>query len=196
MISNLLKRLKNELYIDLYGAKLILFEIAEKTSAKVGSIKRSIRASELDSKIDKEYEALGLKIWNLLNEGKVPLEGTTGVLDSVNRLRSLKQALLMFEEEMAYFSDGMLISKVLELKDGLKNGSAALETITISKDSPLVQVKVSDLKLPPGLLIILIKRSGQVLIPNGSTELIGGDSLMMMGYKSRIDETIKLLSKV
>lgn len=195
MISNLLKRLKNELYIDLNGAKLILFEIAEKTSAKVGSIKRSIQASELDSKIDKEYEALGLKIWILLNEGKAPLEGT-GVLDSVNRLRSLKQTLLRFEEEMAYFSDGMLISKVLELKEGLKSGSAALETITITKDSPLVQAKVSDLKLPPGLLIILIKRSGQVLIPNGATELIGGDSLMMMGYKSRIDETIQLLSKV
>lgn len=195
MISNLLKRLKNELYIDLSGAKLILFEIAEKTSAKVGSIKRSIQASELDSKIDKEYEVLGLKIWILLNEGKAPHEGT-GVLDSVNRLRSLKQTLLRFEEEMAYFSDGMLISKVLELKEGLKNGSVALETITITKDSPLVQAKVSDLKLPPGLLIILIKRSGQVLIPNGATELIGGDSLMMMGYKSRIDETIKLISKV
>ncbi|HLF86158.1 MAG TPA: TrkA C-terminal domain-containing protein [Nitrospiria bacterium] len=195
MISNLLKRLKNELYIDLNGAKLILFEIAEKTSAKVGSIKRSIQAAELDSKIDKEYEALGLKICNLLNEGKDPLEGT-GVLDIVNRLRSLKQSLLRFEEEMAYFSDGMLISKVLELKDGLKNGSAALETITISKDSPLVQVKVSDLKLPPGLLIILIKRSGQVLIPNGSTELIGGDSLMMMGFKSRMDETTNLFNKV
>ncbi|MEK7279497.1 MAG: hypothetical protein AAB090_02475, partial [Nitrospirota bacterium] len=71
MISNLLKRLKNELYIDLSAVKLILFEIAEKTSAKVGSIKRSIQASELDSKIDKEYEVLGLKIWNLLNEGRV-----------------------------------------------------------------------------------------------------------------------------
>jgi hypothetical protein len=195
MISNLLKRLKNELYIDLNAAKLILFDIAEKTSAKVGSIKRSIQASELDSKIDKEYEALGLKIWILLNEGRVPLEGTE-VLDSVNRLRSLKQTLLRFEEEMAYFSDGMLISKVLELKEGLMSGSAALETITIAKDSPLVQAKISDLKLPPGLLIILIKRSGQVIIPNGSTELVGNDSLMMMGFKSRIDETKKLFSRV
>lgn len=195
MISNLLKRLKNELYIDLKGVKLILFEIAEKTSAKVGSIKRSIQASDLDSKIDKEYEVLGLKIWNLLNEGRVRLEGTE-VLDSVNRLRSLKQTLLRFEEEMAYFSDGMLISKVLELKEGLMNGSATLKTITITKDSPLVKKRVSDLKLPPGLLIILIKRSGQVIIPNGSTELVGDDSLMMMGFKSRIDETIKLFSKV
>lgn len=195
MISNLLKRLKNELYIDLNAAKLILFEIAEKTSAKVGSIKRSIQASELDSKIDKEYEVLGFTIWNMLNEGRVPLEGPE-VLDSVNRLRSLKQTLLRFEEEMAYFNDGMLISKVLELKEGLMNGSAVLETITITKDSPLVRVKVSDLKLPPGLLIILIKRSGRVIIPNGSTELIGDDSLMMMGFKLCIDETKKLFNKV
>ncbi len=195
MISNLLKRLKNELYIDLSAVKLILFEIAEKTSAKVGSIKRSIQASELDSKIDKEYEALGLKIWNLLNEGRVPLEGTE-VLDNVNRLRSLKQTLLRFEEDMAYFSDGMLTSKVLELKEGLRKGSAGLETITIAKDSPLVQAKVSDLKLPPGVLIILINRSGQVIIPNGSTELICGDSLTLMGKKTHLDETIKLISKV
>lgn len=195
MILNLLKRLKNELYIDINAAKLILFEIAEKTSAKVGSIKRSIQASELDSKIDREYEVLGFMIWNLLNEGRVPLEGAD-VLDSVNRLGNLKQTQLRFEEEMAYFRDGMLISKVLELKEGLMSGSATLETITITKDSPLVQAKVRDLKLPPGLLIILIKRSGQVLIPDGSTELIGEDSLTIMGFKSRIDETKKLFSKV
>ncbi len=196
MISNLLKRLKNELYIDLHAAKLILFEVAEKTSAKVGSIKRSIHAAELDSKIDKEYEALGLKICNLLNEGKGPPLEETGVLDSVNRLRSLKQTLLRFEEEMAYFSDGMLISKVLELKEGLMNASAALETVTITKDSPLIKKRVSELKLPPGQLIILVKRSGQVLIPDGSTELIGDDSLVIMGYKSCMDETIKLFTKV
>lgn len=195
MIYNLLNRLKNEIYIDLYAAKEILLEIAEKTSAKVGSIKKTIDAAAIDSEIDKEYEELGRRIHRLIKEDKYP-EGDLAVTESLDRLHHLKLTLLRFEEEMAYFSDKMLIGKALDLKDDLKKGCATLEIVTISDNSPFVRVRISDLKLPPGLLIILIKRSDKILIPNGMTELRGGDLLTVIGYRASIDDAVQLFNGV
>lgn len=192
MIYNLLNRLKNELYIDLNVAKEILLEIAEKTSVKVESIKKAIKVAELDSRIDKEYEGLGVKIYTLIKEDK-DIINDQEITDRVNRLRQMKLTLLKLEEEMAYISDKLLISKVLDLKDELKKGSVTLETITISNNSSLIKARISDLKLPQGMLIILIKRSDQLLIPNGMTELRAGDLITILGCRSSIDDTIKLL---
>lgn len=195
MIYNLLNRLKNEIYIDLYGVKEILLEIAEKTSAKVGSIKKSIDAAALDSEIDKEYEELGKRTYTLIKEDKDP-SGDPAIMDSLDRLRQLKLTLLRLEEEMAYFSDKILIGKVLDLKDDLKKGSATLEVITISKDSPFIKIRISDLKLPSDLLIILIKRSDNILIPNGMTELREGDLITIIGCRASIDDAVKSFNGV
>lgn len=195
MAYNLLNRLKNELYINLERAKEILLEIAEKTSAKIGSIKKAIEAAALDTRIDKEYEGLGTRIYALIKEDKDPVDDPE-ITDRVNRLRELKQTLLRLEEELAYFGDKMLISKVLDLKDNLKKGSATLEVITISNNSPLIKARINNLKLPAGLLIILIKRSDQLLIPDGMTELRAGDSLTVIGYRSSIDDAIRLFNGI
>lgn len=193
MIFNLLNRLKNELYIDLNGSKEILLEIAEKTSAKVESIKKAIEAAELDSKIDREYEGLGTKIYSLIKEGKDTVDDPE-IINRINRLRHLKRMLLRLEEEMVYISEKVLTGKLLDLKDELKKGSATLETITITNSSSFVKKKISDLRLPPGMLIILIKRSDQLLIPDGMMELNVGDSITMIGYRSGIDDAIRLFN--
>lgn len=195
MAYNLLNRLKNELYINLERAKEILLEIAEKTSAKIGSIKKAIEAAALDTRIDKEYEGLGTRIYALIKEDKDPVDDPE-ITDRVNRLRELKQMLLRLEGELAYFGDKMLISKVLDLKDNLKKGSATLEVITISNNSPLIKARINNLKLPAGLLIILIKRSDQFLIPDGMTELRAGDLITVIGYRSSIDDAIRLFNGI
>jgi cell volume regulation protein A len=52
--------------------------------------------------------------------------------------------------------------------------------IDISSDSPATGRKVMDLAFPKKSLIVLIKRKGKYLTPNGSTVIETGDSLLIL----------------
>ncbi len=44
--------------------------------------------------------------------------------------------------------------------------------------------QIKDLKLPPGVVITAITRSGEVIIPNGFDYIMPDDTLYIMGEKS------------
>ena len=62
----------------------------------------------------------------------------------------------------------------------------ALEFI-IRNDSPVVNVPLAQLKINPGVLVACINRGGQIFIPNGSSSIQVGDSVVVVtsnpGYR-------------
>lgn len=56
----------------------------------------------------------------------------------------------------------------------------AMVEVEVVSGSPGAGKRIMDLKLPPGALIILINRAGEFLIPKGATELLAGDSVMVL----------------
>ena len=55
-----------------------------------------------------------------------------------------------------------------------------VNTLTIPPGSFAAGVRIMDLSLPPGVLILLVARSGNEFIPNGSTVLEAGDTIQVL----------------
>ena len=60
----------------------------------------------------------------------------------------------------------------------LRGGEVALVEITIAGDSSACGKSVSELRLPPGTVIVTVLRGGELIIPGGGTRLEGGDELL------------------
>lgn len=56
--------------------------------------------------------------------------------------------------------------------------------IIISAGSPVGGLRVIELSLPKGILIVLLKRGGTVLVPRGATRIQPGDSLLVLADKA------------
>ncbi len=56
-----------------------------------------------------------------------------------------------------------------------------LMEISVSKNSHLVNKAIVDVDMPEDILIVMIKRHGSIIIPNGSTLILPGDILVITG---------------
>jgi len=57
---------------------------------------------------------------------------------------------------------------------------AALHEVDVPDASAVVRRRVFELGLPPDVLIVLIDRQGEVIVPRGETVVVGGDRLMVL----------------
>lgn len=55
---------------------------------------------------------------------------------------------------------------------------------------------IKDLSLPPDCLLVQVTRGDQTLVPNGSTVLEPGDSLLLSGHAGGEDQTVHLYEKI
>ena len=60
-----------------------------------------------------------------------------------------------------------------------------LSEIEIDKSSEYLHRHIRDIKLPRGEIIFLIQRGNQSIIPNGQTEILAGDTLMLTRLKEK-----------
>jgi cell volume regulation protein A len=70
----------------------------------------------------------------------------------------------------------------------------AMEELRISVDSPAAGRQIIDLKLPSGVLVAMVRRGGEYLVPNGGTEFQPGDIVLVLGEKELVRITRRLLT--
>ena len=59
--------------------------------------------------------------------------------------------------------------------------STKLMEISVGVTSEFANKTIADANIPDEILVVMIKRSGDVIIPNGSTEILPGDILVITG---------------
>jgi len=98
--------------------------------------------------------------------------------------------LLIVREDMKLVPKG---TTLLEAGDSLILCAPAVQTknamqlseIEIDKSSEYLHRHIRDIKLPRGEIIFLIQRGNQSIIPNGQTEILAGDTLMLTRLKEK-----------
>ena len=70
-------------------------------------------------------------------------------------------------------------SNVESLYKIIEDKVEALEFL-IQKDSPVIGIPLSQLKVKPGILIACISRRGRIMIPNGNSTILEGDSVIVV----------------
>lgn len=68
-----------------------------------------------------------------------------------------------------------------------------LREITIAEAAPAVGRTIVSLGLPPGMLIVLLHRAGQILVPQGGTLLEAGDRVLMLAEEEAYQTAWRLL---
>ena len=99
---------------------------------------------------------------------------------------------------MALFSvavQGTLIPTIARKLDLIDDGESVLKTfndykedkstklfeLTINESNPLANKSIMDSDIPEDILVVMIKRNGDVFVPNGSTVIFPGDTLVLSG---------------
>ena len=54
---------------------------------------------------------------------------------------------------------------------------------TIDEHNIIANKTIMDANIPEDILVVMIKRNGDVFVPNGSTEILPGDILVLSGNK-------------
>ena len=84
----------------------------------------------------------------------------------------------------------VLRSRRVSLKRQLK----PLLELVVSPDSQAAGQELVHLKLPHGVLVAMIRRGGEYLVPNGGTELQAGDVVLVLGQKKALEPVRRLLT--
>ena len=67
--------------------------------------------------------------------------------------------------------------------DYKEDKSTSLVEFTIDEHNIIANKTIMDANIPEDILVVMIKRNGDVFIPNGSTEILPGDILVLSGNK-------------
>ncbi|MGH1366018.1 MAG: TrkA C-terminal domain-containing protein [Calditrichia bacterium] len=63
--------------------------------------------------------------------------------------------------------------------------------LLISADSELKDKKLKQIKLPKEVLIGMISRGEEVIIPDGNTAILEGDKITLIGKREDVEEAMK-----
>jgi cell volume regulation protein A len=70
--------------------------------------------------------------------------------------------------------------------DPAAGSGSELVDLPVPAHSAVVGRRIVDLGLPPGTLVVLIHRGGDFLVANGSSEILAGDALLVLGPRPEI----------
>ncbi len=89
-------------------------------------------------------------------------------------------------EEEASFTDFMNLLSI-------KKGKLSIVRLDLPENSPVINKKIKDIRLPQDTVLVSILREGEVIIPKGDTELLWGDEVIGITNIDREKELIKAL---
>ncbi|MBK5225724.1 MAG: hypothetical protein JJD96_04010 [Thermoleophilia bacterium] len=75
----------------------------------------------------------------------------------------------------------------------LKGGAVALAEIKLTQSSKAAGSLVSELELPQGVVIVVVMRGGEVIVPGGETRLEADDELLAVTSVEREHELLEAL---
>ena len=66
--------------------------------------------------------------------------------------------------------------------------------LVVSPDSPAAGQTIIQLRLPDGVLVAMVERNGEYIVPNGGTEFQPGDVVLVLGEKESLGIARRLLT--
>ena len=73
--------------------------------------------------------------------------------------------------------------------------NAEMLDFTMSEKNEIVGKTLIELKLPKGVIVALLERSGEVVVPTGATKILAGDRVILFALTSMMSEYVELFSR-
>lgn len=120
---------------------------------------------------------------------RAPLTGIVLILEmtgNYEQLFALAVACLMAYITAEHFRDKPIYEALLDQdlrRKGIhpvEESEPVLVDLVVEPESPMAHKKVRDLRLPPGCLLVTVRRAGREMVPGGETRLSIGDQLTVI----------------
>ena len=124
-------------------------------------------------------------ITGAMAKGTVVIDGITCVFDyNTGILQSTNVDVTKYREikRTNYYADGSVMNTLYRIADG----SAEAMEFTASANTRNLGVPLKELRLRKGILIAVLARGGDIIIPEGSSSIQEGDSVILFSRDLRI----------
>jgi len=134
------------------------------------------------SQVAKKYFGVKRTIAKVNNPQNIKIFSTLGVDVPIDTTTILTKVI---EEEASYQDFINLLS--------IKTGRLSFVKMQISKNTPVVNKKVKDIKLPQDTMLMTIIRGDKVIVPKGNTQILPNDEIIALTKIAQEKEVIKCL---
>lgn len=184
------KRVKN-----IFGESI---ETISETTVGLSSLaKLKWERHNVQKEIEQENNKLGAKVYHLFVEKQeATLEEETK--NTVEKLKNLHTQLDEKDKDIERLSEDKETvdrEQLREFRKDLELGGGAIEQIIIDENSPILNKKLLDIKLPKNVLLGAIVRNEKVIIPDGQTIIKKEDRITLLGEKDDVEKAIQFLGK-
>lgn len=174
-------------------------EQGEKVSAKASYLSKLAQINNqqrnLRDEVKREHMELG-KLMVRLNLEKKTRKLKSEAAPASERIEQLESKIAELEQSKKdlaeeYGEVRIEKSSVQGLIGDLENNGGTIMQLIVSADSELKDKKLKQIKLPKEVLIGMISRAEEVIIPDGTTTILEGDKVTLIGKREDVEEAMK-----
>ncbi|HHU68839.1 MAG TPA: Trk system potassium transporter TrkA [Thermoanaerobacterales bacterium] len=121
---------------------------------------------------------------------KVSRPNYTSIIETIGVDVAVSPRLITASDILRYIRGERILSVSL-----LMEGEAEVLELIVGKKSVSVNKTLRDIKFPHGVLVSSIVRQGSVIIPDGNTQLRGGDRVIIFSLQPSIEKTRALFAE-
>ncbi|MBN2009523.1 hypothetical protein JW960_09290 [candidate division KSB1 bacterium] len=166
--------------------------LSEKTSEWSALAKLRWEQRAIQGKIDKANNELGGVVYQLFVE-KQQEQLKLDTKNNIEKISTLKAELADKEAEIKELLErGIDNAELKGFKKDLELGDGKIEQVVIEESSDVLGKKLMEISLPEKVLIGVIVRDEQVIIPDGQTSFLVGDKVTLLGEKEDVEKALAL----
>ncbi len=166
--------------------------------AALAKIKTELHA--INQRKNDAFRQLGERYTQLAEQRRLGIfeEEASDILALLKELEAREKELLAQKQtlEKEYRDRGLEVQVVENLVEDLEAGDAVIESLTIEPTSPALGKALKDLAMPEDVLISLVVRGEEIIIPRGDTVLQAGDRISLLGKKTALQAARQLFARV
>ena len=152
----------------------------------------------LQREIEKAFTALGGQAYELFTAGQLPELGNAA-REKFEHLRSLEDKLEEKEKEIEGLSQslgaaGASSPDLKDLRKDLEGAGGTILQITVKPQSFAANKALHQITLPQDLILGVILRGEEMIIPTRDTILLAGDRLTLLGKKEAVQQAEQMLT--
>ncbi|MBC8180319.1 hypothetical protein H8E88_04260 [candidate division KSB1 bacterium] len=179
------------------GSELVQEGIDKIKSTQVDALelgKFQTEVEGLKQTVHKGFSDLGSHVYDLYTADKQDVI-VDEIETDVEELQILKEELTKKEKDLEkvfkdYEDQSISMNKLKAFKEELEASESAIEYFVVDEGTPYIGLTLSEIEFPEDLLLGLIIRDGQAIIPAGDTEIKTGDKIMLLGKKEAVVEML------
>ena len=169
-------------------------KLSEKSTEFIVLNKAKMEKKSIEKKIEDSYTELGNEFHAMYNSKKLKKSSSDlkEFSDKIDEYKAElhKQKIEIHELYSKLSPETLKKEKINSLTELLDDGGCTIEQLRIEKNSPIAGKRLKNIKLPKQVLVGVVQRGDETIIPDGTFGFQVADQITLLGKKDDVENTI------